>query len=131
MPNDLLITLNIYNYVVKDVPIKPIYNIGEISGIKLHTIIPTISLLLIKGFFKRMLIKYVIQDFHPLILFYLLSFFSLPCSLFFLFRTVYLYFIRGSVPPTSFLLFLFLVISGFQSLFLAMWFDMDYNKKLK
>ena len=131
MPNDLLITLNINNYVVKDVHIKPIYNIGESSGIKLHNVIPSISLLLIKGFFKRMLLKYVIHDFHPLILFYLLAFISLPCSLFFLFRTIYFYFILGNVPPTSFLLFWFLIISGFQSLFFAMWFDMDYNKNLK
>jgi hypothetical protein len=131
MPNDLLITLNIYNYVVKDVHIKPIYNIGEKSGIMLHNVIPSISLLLIKGFLRRMLIKYVIQDFHPLVLFYLLAFFSLPCSLFFLFRTIYFYFILGSVPPTSFLLFWFLAISGFQSLFFAMWFDMDNNKILK
>lgn len=131
MPNDLLITLNIHNCVVVDVPIKPIYNIGEKSGIKLHKVIPSISKLLIKGFFKRMLIKYVIKDFHPLILFYLLAFFTIPCSFFFFIRTIFLYFIRGNIPPTSFLLFWFLVISGLQSLFFAMWFDMDYNKKLK
>ena len=131
MPNDILISLNIQNCVVLDVPIKPIYNIGEKSGIRLRKVIPSISLLLIKGFFKRMLMKYVIKDFHPLILFYLLAFFSLPFSLFFLIRTIYFYFILGSVPTTSFLLFWFLAISGLQSLFFAMWFDMEYNKKLK
>lgn len=131
MPNDLLITLNIHNCVVVDVPIKPVYNIGELSGIRLRKVIPSISMLLLKGFLKRMLLKYVIKDFHPLILFYLLAFFALPCSFFFLIRTVYYYFVLGSVPTTSFLIFWFLLISGFQSLFFAMWFDMDYNKRLK
>lgn len=131
MPNDLLITLNIHNFVVIDIPIKPVYNIGECSGIKLHKVIPSISALLMKGFFKRMAIKYIIKDFHPLILFYLLSFFTLPLSFFFLIRTMYYYFTLGNVPTTSFLIFWFLLISGFQSLFFAMWFDMDYNKKLK
>ena len=131
MPNDVLVTLNIHNCVAVDVPIKPVYNIGEKSGIKLYKVIPSISKLLIKGFFKRMLIKYVIKDFHPLVLFYLLAFFALPLSFLFLFRTIYFYFILGSIPHTSFLIFWFLLISGFQSLFFAMWFDMDYNKKLK
>lgn len=130
-PNDIIITLNIHNCVVVDVPIKPVYNIGEKSGIRLRKVIPSISLLLLKGFLKRMLVKYIIKDFHPLILFYLLAFFALPCSFFFLIRTIYYYFILGSIPHTSFLIFWFLLISGLQSLFFAMWFDMDYNKKLK
>jgi glycosyltransferase involved in cell wall biosynthesis len=131
MPNDILIKLNIHNFRVKDVSVRPIYNIGEKSGIRLWRVIPVISLLLIKGFFRRMVEKYIIRDFHPLVLFYLLAFVTLPCSIFFLFRTFYFYFVDGLLPKTSFLLFWFLLISGLQSSFFAMWFDMEANKGLK
>ena len=35
MPNDMLVRLNAANFSVRDVPIKPVYDIGEKSGIKL------------------------------------------------------------------------------------------------
>jgi hypothetical protein len=35
------------------------------------------------------------------------------------------------VAPTSALFAAFFAISGLQSLFFAMWFDMEYNKELK
>jgi len=131
MPNDILIKLNIENLRVHDINIRPVYNIGEKSGIRLWKVIPTISILLFKGFFRRLFMKYVIKDFHPLIFFYLLSFITIPLSLLFLSRTFYIYFTRGFVPPTSHLLFWFMFISGLQSLLFAMWFDMEYNKNLK
>jgi hypothetical protein len=37
----------------------------------------------------------------------------------------------GSVAATSALFAAFFTISGLQSLFFAMWFDMEYNKNLK
>jgi hypothetical protein len=37
----------------------------------------------------------------------------------------------GPVAATSALFAAFLMISGLQSLFFAMWFDMDYNRHLK
>jgi Glycosyltransferases involved in cell wall biogenesis len=131
VPNDILIKLNIENCRARDVSIRPVYNIGEKSGIRLWKVIPTISRLLFRGFFKRLFIKYVIKDFHPLVLFYSLSFITLPLSFIFLCRTFYGYYTSGVVPPTSHLLFWFLFISGIQTLLFAMWFDMEYNKDLK
>jgi len=131
MPNDILVRLNIHNFRVRDVSVRPVYNIGERSGIRLYKVIPTISWLLFKGFWRRMLRKYVIQDFHPLIFFYLLSFGALALSAVFFFRTLYYWIDLGSVPTTSFLVFWFLLISGFQSLFFAMWFDMENNRHLR
>ncbi|HLO29643.1 MAG TPA: glycosyltransferase family 2 protein, partial [Anaerolineales bacterium] len=69
-PNDLLVRLNIYNFRVCDVKIKPIYNIGEKSGVKPIRMIPRLFWLLTKLYFYRMWEKYVIRDFHPLVLFY-------------------------------------------------------------
>ena len=51
-PNHLLIMLNIYNFTVADVPVKPVYNIGEKSGIRLWRVMPSISLLLLRGFIQ-------------------------------------------------------------------------------
>jgi glycosyltransferase involved in cell wall biosynthesis len=72
-PNDLLVHLNVWNARVRDYPSRPIYGVGERSGIRLRKVVPTISWLLFKGFFWRMREKYVIRDFHPLVLFYALG----------------------------------------------------------
>ena len=50
-PNDLLVKLNVENFSVKDVPVNPIYGVGEKSGIKIKKAIFTISWLLFKNFF--------------------------------------------------------------------------------
>jgi len=76
-PNDMLVHLNIWNAKVRDVPSRPIYGVGERSGIRLWKVIPTISWLLFKGFWWRMWQKYVIRDFHPLVFFYVFGLLSL------------------------------------------------------
>ena len=50
MPNDMLIKLNVENFRVRDVSVRPIYDIGEVSGIRLRKVIPTIAWLLLRGF---------------------------------------------------------------------------------
>ncbi len=131
MPNDILIALNINNFRVKDVSIRPVYNIGEVSGIKLRKVIPSISLLLIRGFFKRLIDKYIIRDFHPLIFFYGMGLAIFPSGILFgMYLLCYRVFL-GLIASTSALFSSFLIISGMQSLFFAMWFDMDYNNKLR
>src|SRR5918992_4342683 len=72
-PNDMLVHLNVWNARVRDVPSRPIYGVGERSGIRLRRVVPRISWLLLKGFFWRLREKYVIRDFHPLVFFYLLG----------------------------------------------------------
>src|ERR687895_2354239 len=73
-PNDMLVHLNVWNARVRDFASRPIYGVGERSGIRLRRVVPTISWLLVKGFFWRMKEKYVIRDFHPLVFFYFLGF---------------------------------------------------------
>ena len=65
--------LNVSNARVRDVPSRPIYGVGERSGIKIRKVVPRISWLLLKGFFWRLREKYVIRDFHPLVFFYALG----------------------------------------------------------
>jgi len=131
VPNDILVRLNVYNFRVMDIPVKPVYNIGEKSGIKLYEVIPRMSWLLLKKFLWRMKEKYVIRDFHPLIFFYTLAFLLLFVSVPLTIRLFYMWIIMGYVPRTTALAIMFCIITGLQSLFFAMWFDMESNKHLK
>jgi glycosyltransferase involved in cell wall biosynthesis len=131
MPNDMLVKLNIYNFRVCDVEIKPIYGIGEASGIRPLRIIPRLAWQLVKFFLYRMIQKYVIRDFHPLVFFYFSGFLMFLVGLVF---GLYLFVYRmlvGPVEATSTIMAVFLFITGMQSLFFAMWFDMDYNKNFR
>ncbi len=130
VPNDLLVRLNVFNFRVIDVPVKPVYGIGEKSGIRIGMVIPRISWLLIRLFLWRMKEKYIIRDFHPLIFFYLLGF---ACAPFGGAMGMYLAWLRlfhGPIAPVAPLFAAFLFITGLQSIFFAMWFDMEYNRDL-
>lgn len=131
MPNDFLIKLNQYDFRVRDVHIRPVYNIGERSGIRLANLIPRITWLLFKGFWQRLFFKYVIKDFHPLVFFYLLSFFLLTASVPLTIRLFYIWAVRSDIPDINAMALVFSAISGLQTLFFGMWFDMEYNKDLK
>jgi hypothetical protein len=131
MPNDILIKLNQYDFRVKDVHVKPVYDVGEKSGIKLVEVIPKISWILFKGFWKRLVFKYVIKDFHPLVFFYLLSFILLSASVPLAVRLFYIWGVTGNIPDINAMALVFTIISGLQTLFFGMWFDMEYNKKLR
>src|SRR4029077_5655942 len=52
-PNDMLVHLNVWNARVRDFPSRPIYGVGERSGIRIRRVVPRISWLLWKGFFWR------------------------------------------------------------------------------
>lgn len=53
-PNDVLVKLNVARFRVKDVPVKPVYNIGETSDIKIRKVVFTIGWLLLKLFCWRL-----------------------------------------------------------------------------
>ena len=130
-PNDLLVRLNIHSLRVRDVTIRPVYNVGERSGIKPLRMIPRLSWLMFRLFIYRMGMKYVVRDFHPLVFFYAIGMILfLPGFLF----GVYLILVRlfsGPVAGTSAIFAALMVLSGLQFLLFAMWFDMDHNKSLK
>jgi glycosyltransferase involved in cell wall biosynthesis len=130
MPNDMLVKLNIAFCTLREVEIKPIYHVGEKSKMKIGKVIPTISILLLKSFFKRLWIKYLFRDFHPLFLLYHFSFLLVLLDIPFLYRVLYSI---VSGEPWSFgtlLFFAFLSISSFQSLLFAMWMDILDNERL-
>jgi len=61
MPNDMLVRLNVYDFRVADIPIRPVYNVGEKSKIRLWKVIPTMSWMIFKRFCWRMGRKYIIS----------------------------------------------------------------------
>jgi glycosyltransferase involved in cell wall biosynthesis len=130
-PNDLLVHLNVFNRRVRDYPSRPIYGVGERSGIRLRHVVPKISWLLLKGFFWRMGQKYVIRDFHPLILFYMLGIFLFAGGLLLGVAEVALRIAGNPITSATIVLVALLVISGLQLLLFAMWFDMESNKDLR
>jgi len=130
-PNDLLVRLNIYNFRVRDVEVKPVYNVGEKSGIKIWKVLFTISWLLLKLFCWRLVAKYVIRDFHPLVLFYSLGIVLIFSSFLLGIRLLYFFFAFNTLPEMNSLAFIFTGVTGLQSIFFAMWFDMFYNSDLK
>jgi glycosyltransferase involved in cell wall biosynthesis len=130
-PNDMLVHLNVWNARVRDVTARPIYGVGERSGIRLPTIVPKISWLLVKGFFWRMKEKYVIRDFHPLVLFYLLGFVMSVCGLGLGVAEVVLRILGNAVSVGTVVLVALLLIFGSQFTLFAMWFDMESNKDLR
>jgi glycosyltransferase involved in cell wall biosynthesis len=130
-PNDMLVHLNVWSARVRDVPSRPIYGIGEKSGIRLRSVVPRISWLLMKGFFWRMGHRYVIRDFHPLVFFYMAGFFSFLIGLSLGSYAVGRHF--SNHPPTAGLAILVALMMTFSVLFtlFAMWFDMETNKDLR
>lgn len=131
MPNDLLVKLNIAFCTLREVEIKPVYNVGEQSKMKIFKVIPRVSWLLIKGFFKRLWIKYLFRDFHPLFLLYNISFILFALSLRYGGKMLYVKFIEDRlISEATILAFMFLAISAFQSLLFAMWMDIQDNERL-
>ncbi|HEX6699878.1 MAG TPA: glycosyltransferase family 2 protein [Gaiellaceae bacterium] len=130
-PNDLLVHLNVWNARVRDFPSRPIYGVGERSGIRLRKVVPTISWLLLKGFFWRMKEKYVIRDFHPLVFFYVLGFLMSLLGLALGIAEVVLRVMGNQITAATVVLVALLLIFGSQFTLFAMWFDMESNKDLR
>lgn len=129
-PNHLLVELNNYDFRVRDVPIKPVYNVGEVSGIRLHKVIPTISWLLFRCYFWRMKEKYIIRDFHPLIFFLTFGLVVSGSALVFGLYLIYLR-MQGPVSAVAAVFAAMSFSSGIQSILFALWMDMERNRGLR
>jgi glycosyltransferase involved in cell wall biosynthesis len=130
-PNDMLVSLNVWNARVRDFPSRPIYNVGERSGMRIARVVPAISWLLVRRFFWRLGEKYVIRDFHPLVFFYALGILLTSIGLVLGVVETVLRFFGNDLTPATVILVALLLISGTQFMLFAMWFDMESNKELK
>ncbi len=130
-PNDMLVRLNVFDFRVADVPIRPVYNVGEQSKMKLWKVVPTMSWMIFKRFCWRMWRKYVIHDFHPLVLFYALGFLTFWAGLIFGLVLFVMRLFGILIAGTSALMSVFMFLTGLQLQLFAMWFDMEMNRDLK
>ncbi len=130
-PNDLLVHLNVWNARVRDFPQKPVYGVGERSGMKISRVIPTISWLLLRAFFWRLRVKYVIRDFHPLVFFYLFGMLMTVAGVGLGISLIVLRSLGEGITAATGVLEAILLIFGAQFTLFAMWFDMESNKDLK
>jgi glycosyltransferase involved in cell wall biosynthesis len=115
-PNDMLVHLNVWNARVRDYPSRPIYGVGERSGIRLRKVVPRE--------------KYVIRDFHPLVFFYLLGIVMTVLGLGLGIAEVVLRILGNQITAATVVLVALLLIFGSQFSLFAMWFDMESNKDL-
>jgi glycosyltransferase involved in cell wall biosynthesis len=131
-PNDMLVHLNVQNARVRDVPSRPIYGVGERSGIRIRRVAPRIAWLLFKGFWWRMLQKYVIRDFHPLVFFYalggLMTVVGLVLGVIVACSRI---FWGNEITTATVVLVALLLVSGTQFTLFAMWFDQEANKEFR
>jgi glycosyltransferase involved in cell wall biosynthesis len=130
-PNDMLVHLNVYNARVRDFASRPVYGVGEQSGIKIRSVVPRISWLLLKGFLWRLREKYVIRDFHPLVFFYALGIVMTLVGLVLGIVETALRIAGNDVSVGTVVLVALLLIAGSQFTLFAMWFDMESNKDLR
>jgi glycosyltransferase involved in cell wall biosynthesis len=130
-PNDMLVHLNVQNARVRDFPSRPIYDVGERSGIRLRSVVPRISWLLFKRFWWRMGHKYVIRDFHPLVFFYVFGVLMLGVGFLLGLVELVLRIAGNAITTPTIVLVAVLVIAGLQMTLFAMWFDMEANKDLR
>jgi len=130
-PNDLLVHLNVWNARVRDFPSRPVYGVGERSGIRYRRVVPRISWLLLRGFFWRLREKYVIRDFHPLVFFYAFGFLATLAGVVLGILELAYRIAGNAVSVGTVVLIALLLISGSQFTLFAMWFDMESNKDLR
>lgn len=129
-PNDILIKLNIAKCTIREIPIKPVYNVGENSKMKIKKVIPSVSWLLIRGYFKRIFRKYFLNDFHPIFIFYSVSWMTFLLSIYFL-----IYVIKGllssGVTVGTYNGFIVMLVTTTITFAFGMWFDMYDNDRLQ
>lgn len=127
--NDLLVKLNVQGARVADVAIPAVYGEEE-SSISYSGYIRHVSSMLLRNFLWRLKVKYLVTDFHPLVLFYCLGAIAAAIGFAGGSYTIYTQIATG----TSFVQgMLSLILFMFGSLFVmtAMVFDMQLNQPLE
>ena len=95
-------------------PVAPDLRSRRAQRIRLRRVVPRISWLLIKGFFWRLREKYIIRDFHPLVLFYTLGFLLFGAGVVLGIVETALRFAGNPIPVATIVLVALFVISGLQ-----------------
>lgn len=123
----MFVQLSLIGAKIKDVAIPARYG-SEKSTIRLHREAPRAVKVLIKGFFKRMIIRYTLFSFHPIALFYGTSCLMLMWTFLWTFIISAITFARQTTPTTAVVMLAVLpFIVGFELLLQAVTLDI-YNE---
>ncbi|MFC1729238.1 glycosyltransferase family 2 protein [candidate division KSB1 bacterium] len=123
-PMDFLIRMSTYGLHVKDIPRRAIYLEGERqSQIKGFKYALKVSPMLLRGFFWRLVVKYIFRDFHPLIFFYIMGLTLFPLGVLYGLYLVYAQIAGIGVSGPRAVLATLLITTGLQFLLFAMLFD--------
>lgn len=129
-PNDILARLNIADARVVEVPVNPLYHVGERSKMRIHRVAFPILRVLWRAFRRRMFRKYVITSGHPLIFAYLLSFVFMLATLGLAVLAIYRRVETGQPPVATILTGGFCAVVAVQFLIAAFWMDAESNRHL-
>ncbi|UGV40611.1 glycosyltransferase family 2 protein [Methanococcoides orientis] len=126
--NHILVRLNAFGFRTLDVVMPARYG-KEKSTIKYGPYIGKVSFMLFKKFLWRLKMKYMILNFHPLVLFYILSMLLLPVGVLLGMAILIAWLMQWSVSSNLPILDAFILVSGTQFLLFAMLFDMQESDK--
>jgi glycosyltransferase involved in cell wall biosynthesis len=128
--NDIVIRLNELDARVSSIPVKAIYGIGEISGIRIHKVALPIFMTCLKGFYRRILIKNTIWKTHPLAAFYIFGHILVFISIVFGSKILFGISNGDTAPPLTSILVMILGTLGILSIFQAVFLDLVENRRL-
>lgn len=129
-PNDVLVKLNIGNCTIREVETRPIYHADAKSKMNIFGVIPRISWLLIKSFFRRVWIKYKLQKFSFIFICYHLAFMLGLLSCFFAVALMWNYFRMQQIETTLLHYFFLTAILSISVLIPGIFLDIRENEKL-
>lgn len=129
-PNDALWHASMAGCRAADVPVASRYGVGEVSTMKLSTVVGRLPWLLFRRFWRRMFVKHVLIDFHPMVFLYAVAVMAGLAS-----ATLTPYVVWKLVDTARFpqLATIALVLSaavGINALFLAFWMDLQANRHI-
>jgi glycosyltransferase involved in cell wall biosynthesis len=127
--NDLLVKLNVFGFRVMDVEMPARYG-RETSKIRYGSYIGKVSWLLLRDFFYRLRMKYLILSFHPLAIFYLFGFGLTLAGLAAGAYTVYFVLIEQGPLFIRGVLSLLIFALGMQFLSFALMFDIQESRDI-
>jgi glycosyltransferase involved in cell wall biosynthesis len=127
--NDLLVKLNVFGFRVMDIEMPARYG-REKSKIRYGPYIGKVSWLLLKDFFYRLRMKYVVLSFHPLVIFYLFGLGLTLLGLFAGFYTIFFVLVQHGPLFIRGVLSLLIFALGMQFLSFALMFDIQENRDI-
>ncbi len=128
--NDMLIRANVAGCRVADIPVRPVYGVGEKSTMNAFSVFVRIAFLLFRRFWWRLFHRYVLREFHPLVLFYMLAIVASVADLGMITYLALRWLDTGLIPTLPALAATFLAVTALNSLFFAFWMDMQVNEPL-